>query len=131
MKGKLTHLALPCHDLVQTIAWYERFTPMSVTHQREDGEAKVAWIETDTKNMFLVFLQSPESEGPHPVLSPFAHLGIEMNSKEEVDAIAEKGREHGCLTWEPRQEPDPVGYICALSDPDGNLVEYSHGQSIK
>ena len=54
-----------------------------------------------------------------------------MEYKEEVDLIAEEGRVYDCLTWEPRQEPDPVGYVCALRDPDGNLVEFSYGQNIK
>ena len=53
-----------------------------------------------------------------------------MPSEEEVNAIAEEGRHHACLAWEPRLEADPVGYVCALSDPDGNLVEFSYGQSI-
>ena len=100
-------------------------------HQREDNGTNVVWIQADDKSSFLVFLQSPDSKEPTPILSPFAHLGIEMESKEEVDLIAEEGRVHDCLIWEPRQEPDPVGYVCALSDPDGNLVEYSYGQSIK
>ena len=131
MAAKLTHLALPCHNLEKTIQWYERFTPLKVIHQREDNGAKVAWIQADGKSIFLVFLQSPDSKEPKAILSPFAHLGIEMESEEEVNAIAEQGRHHDCLIWEPRQEPDPVGYVCALSDPDGNLVEYSCGQSIK
>tara|TARA_B100000941_G_C28378598_1_gene486067 strand:+ start:504 stop:899 length:396 start_codon:yes stop_codon:yes gene_type:complete len=131
MNGKLTHLALPCHDLEKTIQWYERFTRLKLIHQREDSGAKVAWIQADDKSIFIVFLQSPDSKEPKAILSPFAHLGIEMESEEEVNAIAEEGRHQGCLAWEPRQEPDPVGYVCALSDPDGNLVEYSYGQSIK
>ena len=131
MNGKLTHLALPCHDLEKTIQWYERFTPLKLIHKREDSGTKVAWIQADDKSIFLVFLQSPDSKEPKAILSPFAHLGIEMESEEEVNAIAEKGRHYACLAWEPRQEPDPVGYVCALSDPDGNLVEYSYGQSIK
>ena len=131
MNGKLTHLALPCHDLEKTIQWYERFTPLKLIHKREDSGAKVAWIQADDKSIFLVFLQSPDSKEPTPILSPFAHLGIEMESKEEVNVIAEEGRVYDCLTWEPRQEPDPVGYVCALRDPDGNLVEFSYGQSIK
>ena len=130
MNGKLTHLALPCHDIEKTIQWYERFTPMNVIHQREDNGAKVAWIQADDKSIFLVFLQSPDTKEPQPILSPFAHLGIEMTSREEVNAIAEEGRGHACLIWEPRQEPDPVGYVCALSAPDGHLVEFSYGQSI-
>ena len=131
MNGKLTHLALPCHDLEKTIQWYEHFTPLKLIHKREDSGAKVAWIQADDKSIFLVFLQSPDSKEPKAILSPFAHLGIEMESEEEVNAIAEEGRHYACLAWEPRQEPDPVGYVCALSDPDGNLVEYSYGQSIK
>ena len=130
MVAKLTHLALPCHDVEKTIEWYERFTPLKVIHQREDNGAKVAWIQADDKSIFLVLLQSPDSKEPKPILSPFAHLGIEMESEDEVNAIAEQGRHHDCLIWEPRQEPDPVGYVCALRDPDGNLVEFSYGQSI-
>ena len=131
MNGKLTHLALPCHDLEKTIQWYERFTPLKLIHKREDSGAKVAWIQADDKSIFLVFLQSPDSKEPKAILSPFAHLGIEMESEEEVNAIAEEGRHYACLAWEPRQEPDPVGYVCALTDPDGTLVEYSYGPSIK
>lgn len=26
--------------------------------------------------------------------------------------------------------PGPVGYICALTDPDGNVVEFSYGQKV-
>jgi lactoylglutathione lyase len=24
--------------------------------------------------------------------------------------------------------PDPIGYICTVTDPDGNVVEFSYGQ---
>jgi hypothetical protein len=26
--------------------------------------------------------------------------------------------------------PGPVGYICALKDPDGNVIEISHNQKV-
>ena len=26
--------------------------------------------------------------------------------------------------------PPPVGYICALKDPDGNVIEISHDQQV-
>ena len=74
MAAKLTHLALPCHDVEKTIQWYERFTPLKVIHQREDNGAKVAWIQADNKSIFLVFLQSPDSMEPKPILSPFCLL---------------------------------------------------------
>ena len=59
MNGKLTHLALPCHDLEKTIQWYERFTPLKMIHQREDSGAKVAWIQASDKSCLLYTSPSP------------------------------------------------------------------------
>ena len=108
MNGKLTHLALPCHDLEKTIQWYERFTPLKLIHKREDSGAKVAWIQADDKSIFLVFLQSPDSKEPKAILSPFAHLGIEMESEEEVNAIAEEGRHYAVWHGNPGKNPTPL-----------------------
>ena len=130
MPDRLTHLALPCNDLDATIKWYEKYTPLRKTHHRQDSEGAVAWLSPQESGIVLVFIQKKETSEPIPVLSPLAHLGIAVDSTEEVDQIATRGENEGCLAWEPRQESDPVGYICALSDPDGNLVEFSYGQEI-
>jgi predicted lactoylglutathione lyase len=63
-------------------------------------------------------------------MAPFAHIGIELTSREDVDEVADRGRAEGCLMWEPRQMPPPIGYICALTDPDGNVVEFSFDQGV-
>jgi hypothetical protein len=55
---------------------------------------------------------------------------VEVPERADVDRIAECARADGCLSWEPRQMPAPVGYICALSDPDGNVIEISHDQGV-
>jgi hypothetical protein len=35
------------------------------------------------------------------------------------------------ITVEPPQDAGPiVGYFCIVRDPDGNWVEFSHGQSL-
>jgi lactoylglutathione lyase len=47
-----------------------------------------------------------------------------------VDAVAERGRAAGCLHWEPQDVGGQVGYVCALTDPDGNVIEFSHGQAV-
>ena len=31
---------------------------------------------------------------------------------------------------EPKEEPKPVRYYCAVNDPDGNFVEFSYGQPL-
>jgi hypothetical protein len=36
----------------------------------------------------------------------------------------------GCLHWEPQYVNEQVGYVCALKDPDGNVIEISHDQKV-
>jgi len=63
-------------------------------------------------------------------MAPFAHIGIEVETRAEVERIAEMGRAEGCLMWPPTDMPDPIGYICAVTDPDGNVIEISHNQGV-
>jgi len=63
-------------------------------------------------------------------LAPFAHIGIEQTSRADIDAIAERGKAEGCLSWPPTEMPPPIGYICALTDPEGNVVEFSYDQGV-
>ena len=96
----------------------------------------MAWIaEPDRPGtpFVLVLIGPPDASGEHPpqpILTPLAHLGIELDSRAAVDEVAQRGRTDGCLAWEPAELPPPVGYICALTDPDGNLVEFSFGQDV-
>jgi catechol 2,3-dioxygenase-like lactoylglutathione lyase family enzyme len=132
-------VALPCHNLDATIAWYEHHTPLRAFHRRVDVDAEVAWLAESPAQggienpVGIVVVQSfadRDAGVPVPVLTPFAHLGFEVDDPAEVDAIAERGRAVGCLHWEPVDHPPPVGYLCALADPDGNVVEFSHGQGL-
>ena len=117
--------------------WQNKISRLTDVHEnfshidhRQDSEGAVAWLSPQESGIVLVFIQKNDTSEPIPVLFPLAHLGIAVDSTEEVDQIAARGESDGCLAWEPRQESDPVGYICALSDPDGNLVEFSYGQEI-
>ncbi len=78
----------------------------------------------------LVSFRRDQDKGPQPIMAPFAHIGIEVTSRAEVDAIAERGESEGCLAWPPTEMPPPIGYICALTDPDGNMIEFSYDQGV-
>ena len=130
-----THIALPCSDMDRSIEWYETFTPLELLDRREDAEGQGAWLghpDQGDKPFILVLVSfiRDQHKGALPTMAPFAHIGIEMPSREMVDAIAARGEVAGCLSWPPTQMPDPIGYICALTDPDGNVIEFSYDQGV-
>ena len=58
-------------------------------------------------------------------LTSFSHLGFSLESRGEVDRVAELAREDGCLVLGPMYRNEVVGYICLVRDPDGNNIEFS------
>jgi lactoylglutathione lyase len=129
-----THIALPSSDLDASIAWYREFTPLVVLDRREDADGQSAWLSHDGQrdNPFvLVLVMFYRSKGERqPVMAPFAHIGIEMPTRDDVLNVAERARRADCLSWEPQDMPDPIGFICAIADPDGNVIEISHNQGV-
>jgi lactoylglutathione lyase len=129
-----THIALPAGDLDASILWYTEFTPLVLLDRREDPDGQSAWLchERQIDNPFiLVLVMFWRDKGrPSPIMTPFAHLGIEVPARSDVDSVADRARTAGCLVWEPADLPDPIGYVCAIADPDGNVIEISHNQGV-
>lgn len=132
--ARWTHVALPTGDLDKAIDFYTTLTPLVLVQRFRDAVGESAWLSNDKQAdtpMVLVLVSFTRDRGrPLGLLMPFAHLGIEVPARGDVDSLAARARELGCLHWEPRDMPDPVGYICALKDPDGNVVEISHNQRV-
>jgi catechol 2,3-dioxygenase-like lactoylglutathione lyase family enzyme len=133
-EARWTHIALPSSDLDAAIEFYTTLTPLVVVATHADDAGRNAWLSNDGQAetpFVLVLVEFAKDRGRRqPQLAPFAHLGIEVPDRGDVDAIAERARRMGCLHWEPQDLPPPVGYLCALTDPDGNVVEISHGQQV-
>jgi len=129
-----THIALPSGDLDKSIEFYEAFTPLVLLEAHADDDGRSAWLshrgQVDDPFVLVLVMFNAAAGSAHPIMAPFAHIGIEVPERDDVDAIAERARAAGCLSWEPRDMPAPVGYICALSDPDGNVIEISHNQGV-
>jgi len=133
-----THVALRVADIQATIDWYLEFTPLQLLDRREDGDGYGAWLghpDSGASPFILVIAQffadkDPFAPAPIASLGPFNHMGIELPDRDGVDEIAARGVSAGCLVMPPTDMPDPIGYICMLEDPDGNLVEFSHDQGV-
>src|SRR3712207_1812268 len=108
-----THVALPVSDADRAIAFYTELTPLVVVAEHEDPSGRSVWLshEGQVDTPFVLVLVAMAGERPGPTLAPFAHLGIELPNRADVDAIAERARAMGCLRWEPMQMPEHIGYI--------------------
>ena len=131
MAPVLTHMAFHVQDVEGMIDFYQDFCQMKVVHDRRPSKGgRVVWIAEESRASELIFVlisggsRSPVDEGN------YSHLGFALESREAVDAVAIRGKKAGILAWEPCEEPYPVGYYCALRDPEGNFVEFSFGQPL-
>ncbi|EME00367.1 MULTISPECIES: VOC family protein [Stutzerimonas stutzeri subgroup] len=130
MRPTLTHLALHVPDLDACIAFYARFCGMHVFHERPGKGSRIVWMAEPGKEREFIFVMMPGGKDRSLSVDDYSHFGFALDSREEVDTVADLARREGCLIWEPRDEPYPVGYYCGLRDPAGNYVEFSYGQPL-
>lgn len=141
----LTHIALPVRDLEATLAFYAKYTKLVNIHERQDPETglRTAWLAnardiTDAGARFVIVLIhgklptniTGDIKEQYGFLKSISHLGISVESRAEVDRLAEMAREDGCLLLGPMYRNEVVGYICVVTDPDGNNLEFSFGQKL-
>jgi len=132
MRPVLTHVALHVRDLSATVDFYESLCELHCIHRRGDPThpGAVAWLAEAGRENELIMVLISGGPGHTARQGDFSHLGFAVDSREAVDRIAARGEQAECLAWPPRQEPYPVGYYCALRDPDGHIIEFSYGQPL-
>ena len=104
--------------------------------RREDPDGYGAWLghPDQADNPFILVLVSffkDQEKGPQPIMAPFAHIGIEVPIARRRRTHRRDGRRPKAASCgRPPTCPIPIGYICAVTDPDGNVVEISHNQGV-
>jgi catechol 2,3-dioxygenase-like lactoylglutathione lyase family enzyme len=142
----LTHIALPVRNLEAQLAFYAKHTSMRVVSTREDPETKMrtAWIAnerdiTPTGARFVIVLiegslprdvVGNDIKEEYTFLTSISHLGISMDSREDIDRIGAIAKAEGTLVLGPIYRNPVVGYICLVRDPDGNNIEFSVEQDL-
>lgn len=125
-----THIALTVTDLTASARFYAHYGGLHPVHSRGDGagETRVKWLADGHRPFALVLLEAPRAE---PILAPFAHLGVAVETRARLDQLCEEARGEGVLIREPEDSGPPVGYWAFLRDPDGHTLELSHGQQVE
>ena len=126
----LTHIALHTSKIEDSIQFYERYCGLKLCRTNGDGPSRSVWLAAPGKEkefvLVLIAGGTPLPQQP----GDYSHLGFDLPSNMDVDAIAKTAKEVGILAMEPREMAYPVGYFCMLQDPDGRWVEFSHGQPL-
>jgi len=136
----LTHIALPVKDLDATLAFYERYTTLVNIHERIDPQTglRSVWlanqrdVTADAARFVIVLIcgklptaVTGDIKEEYGFLRSISHLGISLESRDDVDRVAAMAKQEGCLLLGPMYRNEVVGYICIVTDPDGNNVEFS------
>lgn len=129
MAIRWTHLTITVRNIERSIKFYTSFCGLTLVRDRRNEGGSTVWLgpkpEPGQNPVFLLVI----SEGE--VTSHMDHLGFQCAQKEDVDQIADKARQLGILVQPPIEAGGTVGYLTMLRDPDGHIVEFTHGQPIE
>ena len=127
MTLSITHIALHVEDLDTCIEFYQEFCELEVVQRRDSA----AWLTSEAlKNKFVIVLVKGGKRGKQKFKKDFSHIGIAVDSLEELLKKVKEGKKLGCYAFGPFEEDYPTGHIAGFLDPNGNLVELSYGQPI-
>lgn len=131
MTAAFTHCALHVRNLEESIAFYARYCGMRVVHAHGDPpERQTVWLAEEGREREFVLVLVPGGGQRDPDPDDMTHYGFAVAARQDIDRIAERARTDGCLHWEPMELPPPVGYLCAVRDPTGYVIEFSYGQPL-
>jgi catechol 2,3-dioxygenase-like lactoylglutathione lyase family enzyme len=130
MTPEFTHCALHVQELDQSIAFYESYCGLRIVKEHGRGSERTVWMANEGEHAeFVLVLLGGGPEHPQGQ-DDMTHYGFAVSSRADVEAIAERGRREGRLFWEPQEFPPPTGYLCAVKDPSGYVIEFSYGQPL-
>lgn len=123
-----THITLEVSDFERSIRFYRQYCSLSVIRDRRLEGGDTIWLgpETDADKNPLFVLVLSQSDRPQTV----DHLGFQCTTREELESIATTAKSENVCVAGPTQSEGVVGYWVTVTDPDGNIVEFTFGQPI-
>lgn len=130
MTPSFTHCALHVRDLDRSIDFYRDYCGLEMVREHGKGDGRAVWMAGPGEEQSFVLVLLGGGPDHAQADGDMTHYGFGVSTREEVDAIAARGRRDGCLHWEPQEFPPPTGYLCAVKDPSGHIIEFSYGQPL-
>jgi catechol 2,3-dioxygenase-like lactoylglutathione lyase family enzyme len=128
---RFTHNAFPTPRLDECVAFYEEFAEMRVVKRRGDSGERVLWVAPATTDLpIFVLIERPHADPVPRDAAGLRHLGFEVDSREDLDALHARFVAAGRQPTDPEYVNEVVGHIFMVEDPDGRVVEFSAGQDV-
>ncbi|MGZ8843261.1 MAG: VOC family protein [Pyrinomonadaceae bacterium] len=129
MTPRWTHITINCTDIEASVAFYTSLCGLSIVRDRRLEGRHNVWLGPQTKAgedpVFVLVVVQDE------VKARLDHFGFQCETRADVDRIASLARAQNILVKEPTDVGGVVGYFIMVRDPDGHLVEFTHGQPLR
>jgi catechol 2,3-dioxygenase-like lactoylglutathione lyase family enzyme len=125
-----THCASHVADLDRSIEFYRDYCGLKIVKEHGEGSGRTVWLASPGREQDFVLVLLGGGPRHAQEEADMTHYGFAVGAREDIDRIAARGREEGCLHWEPREYAPPTGYLCAVKDPSGYVIEFSYGQPL-
>src|SRR5680860_166294 len=110
MKPAFTHCALHVRAVDASISFYERYCGMKAVHSHgSKPEERTVWMAEDGRETEFVLVLVSGGKRQNRREGDMTHYGFAVGVRGDIDDIARKARDEGCLYWEPLELPPPVG----------------------
>jgi len=122
------HVQFRVRDADLSIHFFREILGMGAVRDQRDSEGK-RWVwlrfaENPTAPMF-VLVEDSQAKKPAPgAAQPL--FCFRLPDMKPVEEIGNKAKKEGCLVEGSNYGGHLRGYFCVVSDPDGNLFEFSY-----
>ena len=99
----MTHVAVRTTKIDESVDFYRRYAGLHIVHEREDDGIRVVWLShrREDPDFVFVLLEMPHEPNAEPGATD--HFGLAVESREQVDRIAELARSEGMDDWRPSE----------------------------
>lgn len=118
----IRHAALAVTDIPRALRFYRDALGFKVVYDRDADWAMISQAGT-TLSLIRAKVPSPDFSSSSPYGTHPAHLGVVVDSPEEVDAIHARSRSWEGVSSQPPKLHRDGSYGFYFRDPDGNALE--------
>ena len=126
---KLTHFTFGVTDLDLSLDFYSRWFGLVVIYDKRPLGSRGAWVTTRAQAelhppdfVFVIY----ETDEP----TRADHFGFQVETRAELDGLAESAKAEGVWIKGPVDIGGPVGSFLTLCDPSGHRWEFTWSQPL-